>query len=123
MAYNKQLVAQLRLNLSHSNQKNIVEQQMFRGLMFMVNDKMCIGVSGDNLLCRFDPLQQEEVTTKTGFQPMVMKGKILKGYCYVNPAGFQREEDFQYWVSLCLAYNPTAKRSKKKKAATAIERK
>ena len=28
---------------------------MFRGLTFMVNGKMCVSVSGDKLMCRFDP--------------------------------------------------------------------
>jgi hypothetical protein len=53
----------------------------------MVNGKMCISVSGENLMCRFDPLLREEVAEKNGFQPMVMKGKELQRYCYVAPIG------------------------------------
>jgi hypothetical protein len=43
-----------------------------------------------------------------------MKGKQLKGYCYVQPDGFKTKKDFEYWVGLCLAYNKQAKASKKK---------
>ena len=46
----------------------------------MVDGKMCINVSGDNLMCRFNPALQKEIAEKTGFEPMIMKGKGLKGY-------------------------------------------
>ena len=88
---------------------------MFRGLVFMVNGKMCINVSGENLMCRFDPDREEEVAEKAGFQPMIMKGKTYKGYCFVNPVGFKSKKDFEYWINLCLDYNKKAKASKKKK--------
>jgi hypothetical protein len=45
---------------------------------------------------------------------MIMKGKELKGYCYVNPIGFWSKKDFEYWVDLCLDYNGKAKSSKSK---------
>lgn len=89
---------------------------MFRGLTFMVNDKMCVSVSGENLMCRIDPELHEEAAEKTGFQPMIMKGKELKGYCFINPIGIRSKKDFEYWVGLCLVYNEKAKSSKKSKA-------
>jgi hypothetical protein len=76
--------------------------------------KMCISVIGENLMCRFDPDLQEEVAEKNGFQPMIMKGKEYKGYCYIHPAGFASEKDFEYWINLCLEFNERAKSSKKK---------
>ncbi len=88
---------------------------MFRGLTFMVNGKMCISVSGDNLMCRFDPLLHEIVAKKRGFLSMIMKGKSLKGYGYVDPTGCKSKSDFEYWVNLCLDYNEEAKSSKKGK--------
>ncbi len=45
---------------------------------------------------------------------MIMRGKQLKEYCYVEPIGFQKPEDFEYWMRLCLEYNNLAKASKKK---------
>lgn len=81
----------------------------------MVNGKMCVNVSGENLMCRFDPALQDEVAENNGYEPMIMKGKELKGYCYVEPGGFKSKKDFEYWVDLCLDYNERAKASKKKK--------
>lgn len=86
---------------------------MFRGITFMAKGKMCIGVSGENLMCRFDPSLTREVNDKPGVLPMVMRGKTLQGYCYVRPEGFQEQDDFLYWVNLCLDYNDRAKGSKR----------
>lgn len=87
---------------------------MFSGLTFMVNGKMCVSVSGENLMCRFDPDLQQELFGRKGFTTMIMKGRELKGYCYVEPAGFASKHDFDLWLKLCLDYNKRAKSSKKK---------
>ena len=114
MAYNIHLANTLREKLSlHSNIK-IEKKEIFRGLTFMVNDKMCICVSGDNLMCRFDPKLQEHLAEKTGYEPMVMKGKQLKSYCYVHPEGYNKNSDLIFWLTLCLDFNGQAKASKKK---------
>jgi TfoX/Sxy family transcriptional regulator of competence genes len=113
MAYDTKLADQVREYLVRLAHLKIEEKKMFSGLAFMVNGKMCINVSGDNLMCRIDPALQEEIAERSGFQPMIMKGKELKGYCYVNPTGFKSRTDFEYWVDLCLSYNDRAKASKK----------
>ena len=57
---------------------------MLRRWNFMVNGKMYISISNDNLLCRFDYMLQHEVESRDGFQLMIMKGQKLKGYCIIN---------------------------------------
>jgi TfoX/Sxy family transcriptional regulator of competence genes len=113
MAYDEKLAARLREYLVHFHDLKIEEKKMFGGLAFMVNGKMCVNVSGANLMCRFDPSLLEAVSKRKGFQKMIMKGKEYKGYCYVNPEGFKAETDFKYWIDLCLAFNEQAKSSKK----------
>jgi hypothetical protein len=115
MAYDIKLADRIREYLVQFPEAKIEEKKMFSGLAFMVNGKMCINASGDKLMCRFDPARQEEVVEKAGFQPMIMKGKELNGYCYVEPAGFRSAQDFAYWMKLCLDYNGRAKASKKSK--------
>jgi hypothetical protein len=44
----------------------------------------------------------------------LMRGKELKGYCYVSPKGIQKGKDFEFWIELCLEFNSKAKSSKKK---------
>ena len=114
MSYDTKLADRIREYLLQFPTLKIEEKKMFSGLAFMVNQKMCINVSGDRLMCRFDPVLHEEVAERTGFQPMIMKGKELKGYCYVDPTGFKRAKDFEYWIALCLDFNKIAKASKKK---------
>ncbi len=113
MAYDTKLADRIREYLVRFPQLKVDEKKMFSGLAFMVNDKMCINVSGEDLMCRFDPALQDEIAEKSGYQPMIMKGKELKGYCYINPIGFKTEKDFDYWVNLCLDYNEKARSSKK----------
>ena len=115
MAYDKNLADRIREYLARFPKLKIEEKKMFSGLVFMVNGKMCINASHDNLMCRFDPSLQEEVAEKNGFQPMIMKGRELKGYCYVSPEGFTKKKDFEYWINVCLDFNSKAKASKKRK--------
>jgi hypothetical protein len=107
MAYNKELAEKVRAYLKNISQIKIEEKKMFGGLAFMINGKMCVNVSGENLMCRFDPSLTTELAGKPGFKTMVMKGRTYKGYCYVEPEGFQDTHDFEYWIDICLTYNKT----------------
>lgn len=113
MPYKEALVERVRKRLSTINKK-IIEKKMFGGLAFIVDGKMCINVSGQHLMCRFDPQLQEEVQKKKGFLPMIMKGKTYKGYCYVKSSGYDSNIEFEYWIDLCLAFNAKAKPSPKR---------
>lgn len=113
MSYDTKLADRLREYLVQFPDLKIEEKEMFRGLTFMVNGKMCVSVSGENLMCRFDPALTSEIAEKTGFLPMKMRNREYKGYCYVEPEGFKTKADFECWVNLCLAFNERAKASKK----------
>ena len=107
MAYNTDLADRIRIYLKLIPSISVEERKMFGGLAFMVNGKMCVNASGDNLMCRFDPKLTEEMKKRNGYQNMVMKGKVYNGYCYVEPKGFQSRTDFEFWVNLCLDFNPS----------------
>ena len=115
MPYDLQLADRIREYLATRPSLKIEEKEMFRGLTFMVNGKMCACVSGDKLMCRFDPDRNDEVAERPGFENMVMKGKVYKGFGYIRPEGFKSKKDFNYWLDLCLEYNPKAKSSKNTK--------
>ena len=114
MTYDTFLVDRVREYLVQFPNIEIEEKEMFRGLSFMVNGKMCVNISGENLMCRYDPVMKLEIAERTGYLPMIMKGKEYKGYCYVEPVGFKNKEDFDFWIKLCLDFNDRAKSSKKK---------
>lgn len=115
MAYNLNTAERVREYLKNIPVIEVREQKMIGGLAFMVNDKMCVNISGDRLMCRFDAKQTEEIAKRTGVLPMIMKGKVYKGYCYVEPGGFKSDDDFVFWMDLCLNFNSRAKSSKKQK--------
>ncbi|WP_126244033.1 TfoX/Sxy family protein [Chitinophaga rhizosphaerae] len=113
MAYDLSLADRVREYLYEKKVLELAEKPMFGGLAFMVGGKMCVNVSKNRLMCRFDPDQTEELSERAGFLPMIMKGKELPGYCYVAPEGYNSRRDFEYWMELCLAYNDQAKSSKR----------
>lgn len=115
MAYDLKLADRIREYLAEVPALKIKEKEMFSGLAFLVNGKMCVNVSHENLMCRFNPERFDEVSERMGFLPMIMRGKQLNGYCYVSPDGFRTKKDFQFWMQLCLMYNPKAKSSKPRK--------
>lgn len=115
MTYDIRLADRIRDFLHEIQDIEIQEKEMFKGLVFMINGKMCINVSGNNLMCRFDPAIQEQLENKDGYLPMIMKKKEIKGYCYVEPQGFKNKRDFEFWLNLCLEFNKKAKSSKKLK--------
>jgi TfoX/Sxy family transcriptional regulator of competence genes len=116
MPYSTKLAERVRTYLERIGDVKIEEKEMFKGLAFLVNGKMCVNVSGEDLMCRYDPELELEVAERTGFQPMIMKGKQLRGYCYVSEEGYKSKVNFEYWLKICLDFNEKAKASKKKKS-------
>lgn len=111
MPYDLKVAARIRNYLLYVPDIKIEEKKMFGGLAFMVNGKMCINVSGPNLMCRYDPGSGIEMAGKVGFAPMIMRGRIMEGYCYIHPEGFQSQENFEYYMNACLSFNKQAKAS------------
>ena len=115
MAYDTEVADKLRAYLSNIPGLAMEEKRMFGGLAFLINGKMCINVTGNSLMCRFDPADMAEISARKGYQPMIMRGKTLPGYCCVDPEGYSQPDDFSYWVELCLGFNDKAKISKSQK--------
>jgi len=53
MAYNQTLANRIREQLQDLD--GIEEKEMMGGLCFMLNDKMCVGIIKDEMMCRIDP--------------------------------------------------------------------
>ena len=113
MAYNQKLAERIRETLTET--KKVTEKEMMGGLTFMVNDKMCIGIIKDEMMCRIDPNLQEIALSKIGCRIMDITGRPMKGYVMVDDTGMRSKKDFDYWIGLCLAFNKKAKSSKKRR--------
>jgi len=113
MAYSEALVDKVREALVH--QTDVEEKKMFQGLVFMVNGKMCVGVRNDEIMFRIDPELALTALERVGARAMINNGRMMKGFVFVNEAGYERNEDFEFWIGQALKYNKYAKASKKRK--------
>ena len=113
MPYDEKLAGRIREALADI--PAVAEKKMFRGVTFMVNDKMCVSVSGDDLMCRIDPEIQDEALKNKNSRIVVMKGKPMPGWIKVSQEGLKNKRDLDYWIGLSLAFNSKAKSSKKTK--------
>jgi len=66
-------------------------------------------------VCRVGPEAYETALEKKGCREMDFAGKPMKGYVFVSEEGLRKKKDLDLWIELCLAFNKTAKASKKKK--------
>lgn len=112
MAYNELLADRIRVALGEH--PGLEEKLMFGGICFMIDDKMCIGVVKDEIMCRIDPKLEEAALERTGCRPMDFTRKSMKGFVFVGEEGLRGKSDLDYWIRLCLDFNPHAKSSKKK---------
>lgn len=113
MAYNEALANRIREALCDF--PDIKEMEMMGGLAFMLNDKMCVGVFRGDLMCRINPEIHEQAVEKTGCTTMVLGKRPMLGYVLIDEEGRRSKKDFDYWINLCVEFNPLAKSSKKKK--------
>lgn len=115
MAYNEKLANRIREALSLIPKIKVLEKEMMGGLTFMVNDKMCVGIIKDEMMCRINPEFHDEAIEKTGCRTMDFTKRPMKGYVMIDESGMKSKKDFDYWINLSLAFNKFAKSSKKKK--------
>ena len=119
MAFDEYQADRIRHSL---NEKSIAfeEKKMMGGLCFMVDGKMCLGVdidkktNMDRLMCRIGKEAYESALEETAAREMNFTGTALRGFVFIDPEGFDTDDDLEFWVDKCLAFNPFAKASKKK---------
>jgi len=113
MPYDQHLLERVEKVLKDKNVKSI-QKNMIGGLCFMVNDKMCVGIVKNELMARVDPGIYDKIVGKKGSHEMDFTGRPMRGFVFVSPQGIDLDKDLEYWIDLCLTYNPKAKASKKK---------
>lgn len=115
MAYDTALADRLT-DLLTARKVAFESKAMMGGLCFMVDGKMCVGVTKERLMVRLDPAVEAAVLKKPGCKPMDFTGRPMKGFVFVLPEGCDAEAQLKYWLTLALDFNPRAKASKKRSA-------
>ncbi len=109
MAYSDYLVERVRKRLAKGGQ--VEERKMMGGMVFMVNHKMCVGVDidkktqQDRLMVRVGKLPYMELLAKRGSREMDFTGKVMRGFLFIDPDGFDAEEDLDFWIERALEFN------------------
>ncbi|MCC6727482.1 MAG: TfoX/Sxy family protein [Saprospiraceae bacterium] len=118
MPYSEFLADRIRQRLDKSGQ--ILEKKMMGGLIFMVNEKMCVGVdtdrstSQDRLMVRVGKAIYTDLLDRPGCREMDFTGKPMKGFLFIYPEGFDSDADLDFWVGKALDFNKEAKAYKPK---------
>jgi len=103
MAYDEGIAERLRELFT--NRPGVTEKKMFGGLAFMYRGHMLVGIIGESLMARVGPDEYAAALKRPFVREMDFTGKPMKGYVYVDPAGFESDSDFKRWVDLCLRFN------------------
>ncbi len=106
MAYNEQLADRIR-EIIAARENQVDEKQMFGGLCFMVNDKMCVTTREDHIMVRLGPEDYEVEVLGEGCSPMVHGGREMKGFIFVSADTLGSTEALKRWVDLALDFNAT----------------
>ena len=120
MAYDEFLADRIRQVLSNK-QIHFSEKKMMGGVCFKVDNKMLCWIHidkkyGDSLLmARIGEIAYAKSINKPECLPMDFTGRPMRGYAFITPDGFDTDRELEYWLGLCLAFNPIAKASKKNK--------
>ncbi len=120
MAYDEFIADRIRRVFKEQN-VDFFTKNMFGGLVFMVDNKMCCGIHFDKkkntdlLMARIGEKSTEEALKRDGCHPMDFTGRPMKGYVFVTPDGFDLDDDLEYYLTLAIAFNPFAPASKKRK--------
>ena len=105
MAYDEKLASRVRKLLK--SEKNSDEKKMFGGLAFMLNGSMCCGVIQNLLVARVGPDSYESALAEPHTRPMDFTGKPMKGYVYVEPKGYESEEELKKWLDRSVEFVST----------------
>jgi TfoX/Sxy family transcriptional regulator of competence genes len=95
------------------NKGHIEIKKMMGGIIFMVEGKMCIGVDKDRstgedrLMVRVGKANHDQLLFKKGSQEMDFTGKVMRGFLFISPSGFDNDEDLDFWIEKALEFNKT----------------
>ncbi len=104
MMADESLAADVRAALSEAGA--IREVKMFGGIGFLLNGNMVAAVSPRGLLLRVGKDQYPAALTRPGVRPMEMRGRVIKGYVYVDPPMLTKTAT-EAWLGDALAFVQT----------------
>jgi TfoX/Sxy family transcriptional regulator of competence genes len=103
MAYDEDLANRIREVLGA--QRGLTEKKMFGGLAFLIGGNMAIAASGQGgILVHVDPQESDKLVATTKAEPMVMRGKEMRGWLRVETAHLREKRQLARWVERGASY-------------------
>ena len=81
----------------------LTEKRMFGGICFLLNGNMLCGAGKNGYMMRTDPASAADAAALPGGRPVVMQGRTMRGFFWVDPAGADARA-VDRWLALSLAY-------------------
>jgi TfoX/Sxy family transcriptional regulator of competence genes len=103
VAYDEELAERIRELVG--GEERLTEQKMFGGLAFLIGGNMAVAASGEGgLLVRVDPDRSAELTAKMPAEPMVMRGRPMRGWLRVGSDAVRTKAQLRKWVEIGTSY-------------------
>lgn len=96
MAYDASLAHRIREALGGT--RNVIEKQMFGGIVFMLHGNMLVGVWKDSLIVRLGPTHGEAALEEPNVRVFDVTGRPMKNWVMVEPEGLEEDEDLRKWI-------------------------
>jgi len=97
-----------------ARQKSVVEKRMVGGSWgFMVKGKLCVAVKDDRILVRCDKAARLKLLKNPGARPMVMGGRTVSSFLFVDSKGYRTEAQLKGWIQQSLGVIATLPKTAK----------
>ncbi len=91
----------------------ISEKNMFGGIAFLVHGNMCCGIWKDLLVIRLSVDEATIELKKPHVRVMDITGRPMRGWLFVQPAGYKKDTDLFAWVEKASSFASSLPKKKR----------
>ena len=112
MAFDETLAEDVRVLLApEAGETDVTEKRMFGGLAFLLGGNMAVVVRGQGgVMVRLNPEDHEALLSEPGTEPMLMRGREMRGWITLPPTTCADPAVLEAWVTRAVAYTKTLPR-------------
>ncbi len=96
MAYDGATAARVRRILA--SRPGVVEKRMVGGLSFLVDGRLCCGITSNGLMVRLGRDAVARALEEPHVTPMTLGGKPLAAFVLIEPEGYLDDPSLAHWV-------------------------
>jgi hypothetical protein len=89
-----------RVRLILDGDRRVREKRMFGGLSFLLNGHILIAARKDgSALLSVGKEHNDEALGRAGATQMVSRGKVMRGFIFVDPDALEDDDDLRDWIA------------------------